>query len=164
MNYFDLVIILLLVITFYTGFKNGLIKSIFSTVGYVAGGVTGLAAAVKYFVTWESQTQKVVLALLAILVGATIGEFILGKIGTVFQKILFISPFKLIDSTLGALLSVLRTSIILYLVATLLVFSPWSFTEDFIKPSKVYNFADSHLPEVLSNAKNEIVKLLKKVN
>ena len=164
MNYFDLIIVLVLFITFYSGYKNGLIKTIFRTAGYIAGGVVGLALAVKYLATWESQTQKVALALLAVFIGASMGEFLLGKIGSLFRKILFVPPFKLIDSLFGAAISTLRAGFILYIVATLLVFSTWSIADEYIKPSKLYGYADSHLPSVMSELKSEIVKLLKKVN
>ena len=164
MNYFDLLIVLILLITFYSGYRNGLIKTIFRTAGYIAGGVVGLALAVKYLATWESQTQKVALALLAVFIGASVGEFLLGKIGSLFRKILFVPPFKLIDSLLGAFLSMLRAVFILYLVATLLVFSDWGISDKYLKPSKLYDYADSNLPSVMNEVKNEIVKLLEKVN
>ena len=164
MNYFDLLIVLVLLIAFYSGYKNGLIKTIFRTAGYVAGGVAGLAIAVKYLATWESQSQKVILALLAVFVGASIGEFLLGKIGSLFRKMLFVPPFKLIDSLVGAAISTLRAAFILYLVATLLVFSTWSIANEYIKPSKLYDYTDSNLPSVMDEMKSEIVKLLEKVN
>jgi uncharacterized membrane protein required for colicin V production len=164
MNYFDLLIVLVLLIAFYSGYKNGLIKTIFRAAGYVAGGVAGLALAVKSLTTWESQTQKVAFALLAVFIGATVGEFLLGKIGSLFRKILFVQPFKLIDSLVGAAISTLRAAFILYLVATLLVFSTWSIADKYIKPSKLYDYSDSHLPSVMKEAKSQIVKLLEKVN
>ena len=164
MNYFDLLIVLILLISFYSGYKNGLIKTIFRTAGYIAGGVAGLALAVKYLATWESQTQKVALALLAVFIGASVGEFLLGKIGSLFRKILFVPPFKLIDSLFGAAISTLRAAFIMYLVATLLVFSTWSIADEYIKPSKLYDYADSNLPSVMNEVKSEIIKLLEKVN
>ena len=69
MNYFDYLVIFILLVAFYGGYKNGLIKSILSTIGYIAGGVLGLAAAVDYLSTWQSELQKVGLTLLAILLG-----------------------------------------------------------------------------------------------
>jgi uncharacterized membrane protein required for colicin V production len=155
---------LVLVFAFCSGYKNGLIKTMFQTAGYIAGGVAGLALAVKYLATWESQTQVVALALLAVFIGASVGEFLLGKVGSLFRKILFVPPFKFIDSLLGAAISIFRSSFILYLVATLLVFTNWSVTDKYIMPSKLYNYADSHLPSVISEVKSEIVKLLEKVN
>ena len=164
MNYFDSIVVLILLIAFYGGYKNGLIKSIFSTIGYIAGGVLGLAAAVNYLSTWQSELQKVGLAVIAILLGATLGEFLLGKIGSLFRKVLFVPPFKLIDSLLGAVLSVARAAFVLYIVATLLVVSSWSLADDYIKPSKIYTYSDSHLPSVMKEIRAEIDDLLQKVN
>ena len=164
MNYFDLIVILILFIVFYGGYRNGLIKSIFSTVGYIAGGVLGLAAAANYLSTWQSELQKVSLALLAILLGATLGEFLLGKIGSLFRKVLFVPPFKFIDSFLGAGLSVARAAFVLYLVSALLVVSSWSLADEQIKPSKAYTYTESHLPSVMKEVRVEIDNLLQKVN
>jgi uncharacterized membrane protein required for colicin V production len=164
MNYFDFIVILILLIAFYGGYRNGLIKSIFSTIGYIAGGVLGLAASVNYLSTWQSELQKVGLALLTILLGATLGEFLLGKIGSLFRKVLFVPPFKFIDSFLGAGLSVARAAFVLYLVSSLLVVSSWSWAEEQIKPSKIYTYTESHLPSVMKQVKAEIDDLLQKVN
>ena len=164
MSYFDFIVGFILFIAFYGGYRNGLIKSIFSTIGYIAGGVLGLAAAVNYLSTWQSELQKVGLALLAILLGATLGEFLLGKIGSLFRKVLFMPPFKLIDSLLGAGLSVARAAFVLYLVSTLLVVSSWSVADEYIKPSKIYTYSESHLPAVMKEIRAEINDLLQKVN
>jgi uncharacterized membrane protein required for colicin V production len=164
MNYFDFIVAFILLLSFYGGYRNGLIKSIFSTIGYIAGGVLGLAAAVNYLSNWQSEIQKVGLALLAILLGATLGEFSLGKIGSLFRKVLFVPPFKLIDSLLGAGLSVIRAAFVLYLVSTLLVVSSWGLADDYIKPSKVYTYTESHLPSVMKEVRVEIDNLLQKVN
>ena len=164
MNYFDFIVIAVLLLAFYGGYKNGLIKTIFRSAGYIAGGVLGLAAAVTYLSTWQNQLHKVVLALLAILLGATLGEYLLGKVGAIFRVALFLPPFKFIDSLLGASLSVLRAGFILYLVATLLVFSTWGLASEYIKPSKIYSYTDSHAPSVMNEVKRQINKLLQKVN
>jgi membrane protein required for colicin V production len=164
MNYFDFIVVFILFIAFYGGYRNGLIKSIFSTIGYIAGGVLGLAAAVNYLSTWQSELQKVGLALFAILFGATLGEFLLGKIGSMFRKVLFVPPFKFIDSLLGVGLSLARSAFVLYLVATLLVVSSWSLADEYIKPSKVYTYTESHLPSVMKEVRAEMDKLLQKVN
>jgi uncharacterized membrane protein required for colicin V production len=163
-NYFDFIVVFILFIAFYGGYRNGLIKSIFTTVGYIAGGVLGLAAAVNYLSTWQSELQKVGLALLTILLGATLGEFLLGKIGSLFRKVLFVPPFKFIDSFLGAGLSVARAAFVLYLVSSLLVVSSWSLADEQIKPSKIYTYTESHLPLVMKQVKAEIDDLLQKVN
>ena len=151
MNYFDFIVILILLIAFHGGYRNGLIKSIFSTIGYIAGGVLGLAAAVDYLSTWQSELQKVGLALLAILLGAKLGEFLLSKIGSLFRKVLFVPPFKFIDSLLGAVISLIRTAFVLSLVAILLVFSSWSLADHYVSTSFVYQILNLKLPSVMES-------------
>ena len=151
MNYFDFIVILILLIAFHGGYRNGLIKSIFSTIGYIAGGVLGLAVAVNYLSNWQGELQKVGLALLAILLGATLGEFLLSKIGSLFRNVLFVPPFKFIDSLLGAVISLTRTAFVLSLVAILLVFSRWSLADQYVSTSFVYQILNLKLPSVMES-------------
>ena len=153
MNYLDLLIVLVLLVAFYVGYKNGLIKTMFRTAGYIAGGVAGLTLAIKYLTTWESQIQKVVLALLSVFIGANVGEFFLGKIGSLFRNVLFIPPFKFIDSLLGALVSLIRTSFISCLVVIFLIFTRWDMAEKYVKPSLSYQVIEAQLPAVLTTLK-----------
>ena len=154
MNYFDLLIVLALLVAFHSGYKNGLIKTIFRTAGYIAGGVAGLALAVKYLATWEGQTQKVTVALLALFFGASVGEFLFGKIDLLFRKVLYMPLFKLIDSLLGALVSLIRTTFIISLVMIFLIFSRWDLAEEYVKPSVSYQIIKAQFPSVLTTLKN----------
>ena len=164
MNYFDLINAIALVIAGFTGFKNGLLQSIFKTVGYIAGGVVGVAIGVEVMSKWSSTLAKAGGAIILILFLATIGEFILGKIGLGFRKALLIAPLKLIDSLLGALLSIARTAFIAYLLAVILVATPWSFGDKYIAYSKFYTYTDSHLPKVITDLKIQADKLFKEIN
>ena len=109
MKAFDLLVLLALLITAYGGFKNGFIQTIFKTIGYIAGGVAGVAIAVEVMNTWSNNLTKAAGAIILILLLATAGEFILGKVGLGFRKVLFISPLMFLDSLLGAALAALRT-------------------------------------------------------
>ena len=164
MNYFDLIIAAILLITALNGFKYGLLQSIFKTVGYIAGGVVGVAIAVEVMSKWSNTLAKAGGAIILILLLATAGEFILGKIGLGFRKALLIAPLKLIDSLLGGLLSIFRTTFIAYLLAAILIVTPWSFGDKYIKPSKFYTYTDSHLPKVITDLKVQADKLFKELN
>ena len=164
MNYFDLIITAVFIFTGFSGFKNGLLQSIFKTIGYIAGGVVGVAIAVEVMSKWSSTLAKAGGAIILILLLATIGEFILGKIGLGFRKALLIAPLKLIDSLLGALLSTARTAFIAYLLAVILVATPWSFGDKYIANSKFYTYTDSHLPKVITDLKIQADKLFKEIN
>ena len=164
MNYFDLIIAAALVIAGFTGFKNGLLQGIFKTIGYIAGGVVGVAIAVEVMSKWSSTLAKAGGAIILILLLATAGEFTLGKIGLGFRRALLIAPLKLIDSLLGVLLSTARTAFIAYLLAVILVATPWSFGDKYIAYSKFYTYTDSHLPKVITDLKIQADKLFKEIN
>jgi uncharacterized membrane protein required for colicin V production len=151
---FDLLVLLALLITAYSGFKNGFIKTVFKTIGYIAGGVAGVAIAVEVMSTWSSNLAKAAGAIALILLLATASEFILGKVGQDFRKVLFISPLKLLDSLLGALLATLRTVFIVYLLSVILITTPWSIGNKYITSSQFYTYTDSHLPKVVTELKN----------
>jgi len=164
LNYFDLILGLMLVITAVSGFQSGLLQSIFKTVGYITGGVAGVAIAVEVMSRWSNTLAKAGGAIILILLLATIGEFIFGKVGLGFRIALLITPLKLIDSLLGALLSIARTAFIAYLLAVILVATPWSFGDKYITPSKFYTYADLYLPKIITDLKIQADKLFKELN
>jgi uncharacterized membrane protein required for colicin V production len=161
---FDLFVLLALLITAYGGFKNGFIQTVFKTIGYIAGGVAGVAIAVEVMNTWSNNFAKAAGAIILILLLATTGEFILGKVGQGFRKVLFISPLKLIDSLLGATLAILRTVFIIYLLSVILIATPWSIGDKHIASSQFYTYTDSHLPKVVTELKTYGDKLFKQIN
>jgi uncharacterized membrane protein required for colicin V production len=147
---FDLLVLIALLITAYGGFKNGFIQTVFKTIGYIAGGVAGVAVAVEVMNTWSNNLAKAAGAIILILLLATTGEFILGKVGLGFRKVLFISPLKFIDSLLGAAIATLRTVFIVYLISVVLITTPWSISDEYISSSQFYTYIHSFLPESLT--------------
>ena len=164
MKAFDLLVLLALLITAYSGFKNGFIQTIFRTIGYIAGCVAGVAIAVEVMNTWSNNLTKAAGAIILILLLATAGEFILGKVGQGFRKVLFISPLKFLDSLLGASLAALRTVFIVYLLSVILIATPWSIGDKYIASSQFYTFTDSHLPKVVTELKTYGDNLFKQIN
>ncbi len=164
MNAFDLLVLTALLITAYGGFKKGFIQTVLKTIGYIAGGVAGVALAVEVMSTWSNNLVKAVGAIILILLIATTGEFILGKIGLGFRKVLFISPLRFLDSLLGAALATLRTVFITYLIVVILIATPWSIGDKYIAGSQFYTYTDSHLPKVVTELKTYGDKLFKQIN
>ena len=164
MKVFDLLVLLALLLTAYGGFKNGFIQTVFKTIGFIAGGVAGVAIAVEVMSTWSNNLAKAAGAIILILILATTGEFILGKIGLGLRKVLFISPLKLLDSLLGAGLATLRTVFIVYLLSVILIATPWSIGDKHIASSQFYTYTDSHLPKVVTELKTYGDKLFKQIN
>jgi uncharacterized membrane protein required for colicin V production len=164
LNAFDLLVLIALLITAYGGFKNGFIQTIFKSIGYIAGGMAGVALAVEVMSTWSNNLVKAVGAIILILLLATVGEFILGKIGLGFRKVLFIYPLKFLDSLLGAALATIRTLFITYLIAVILIATPWSIGNKYIASSQFYTYTDLHLPKVVTELKTYGDKLFMQIN
>jgi uncharacterized membrane protein required for colicin V production len=145
MNYFDYLILILLTFSAFSGFKAGLIQTVFKAIGYVAGGVVGVALALNYLDSLESEIYLLGGLILSVIVFALLGEFLLGRLGLLFRKALFMPPFKLIDSALGGALSVIKFGVIAYLISIILVASPIALADKYITPSKIYTYADIYL-------------------
>jgi uncharacterized membrane protein required for colicin V production len=161
---FDLLVLIALLITAYGGFKNGFIQTVFKSIGYITGGVAGVAIAVEIMSAWSNNVAKVAGAIILILLLATAGEFILGKIGRGFRKVLLISPLKFLDSLLGAALATLRTVFIVYLLSVILIATPWSIGDKYLASSQFYIYSNSHLPKVVTELKTYGDKLFKQIN
>jgi len=164
MNSFDYLILVLLVTSGFSGFKAGLIQTVFKTIGYIVGGVIGVGIAIKYQDSLDSEIYLLGGLILSVIVFALLGEFLLGRIGILFRKALFIPPFKFIDSALGGALSVIKFGVITYLISTILVASPIELADKYITPSKSFSYADTHLPKVAMDLKQEISQLFSKLS
>jgi uncharacterized membrane protein required for colicin V production len=163
-SYFDYLILILLVISAFSGFKAGLIQTVFKSIGYIAGGVIGVGIAIKYLDSLDSEIYLLGGLILSVIVFAILGEFLLGRLGLLFRKALFIPPFKFIDSALGGVLSVIKFGVIAYLISTILVASPIALADKYINSSKSYIYADTHLPKVAADLKQEVANLFNKLS
>ena len=164
MNTFDLIVGAVLIITALVGFENGLIQSLFKTIGYIAGGVLGLVIALEVIKDWQSPFAKVGSALVLIFITASFGQYLLGKIGAVLRKLVFFGPFKLIDSLLGAFVSILRAVVLIYLTAILLIASPWGWADSNIATSKFYTYVENNLPKLITDYQPKVEEIFKQIN
>lgn len=151
MKIFDLLVLLALTLSFYKGLKNRFIQSVFRTLGYIAGGLVGIVVAKEVINTWTGVLAKVVSSAILILLFAKLGEFFLGKVSLHFREVPFIVPFKILGSLLGASLAIARTTFIIYLIALILIATPWRISDDYIVGSKFYSYSYSFLPKVVTD-------------
>jgi uncharacterized membrane protein required for colicin V production len=164
MNTFDLIVAAILLFTAFVGFKNGLIQSLFKTIGYITGGVLGLVIALEVVKDWSSPFAKVGIAIVLIFVTASICQYLLGKIGALLHKLVLFGPFKLLDSLLGASLSILRAAVLIYLSAILLIASPWGWADSNIATSKFYTYVEKNLPKLITDYQPKVEEIFKQIN
>jgi uncharacterized membrane protein required for colicin V production len=159
-NILDFILILILLVAFFSGYRLGLLQSLFKAIGYILGGLLGIYLALNYFEQFESKTVKLLLTLILTLISALSLEYILGKIGLLLHKGLLFAPLKLIDSLFGALLSIVKNLIMLYLLASVLLFSNFKQPTTYIDESYLYSYLDQHLPKIFTDLKDEVEKLI----
>ena len=160
-NWVDLILAVLIVLAFVAGYRTGFIKSIFSMIGFVGGGVLGLALCWNFLQSWENVLAKFALLLLAISIGSTIGQWALIKFAKVFHSKILFGPFKWADSLLGAAFSLIRTLLMAYLVATICIATPWSWADENIPTSKIYQEIDSFTPQIIKTVTDRVDSLTK---
>ena len=158
-NLVDIGLGILILLSFYRGYKAGFLKSIFSMLGYVGGGVLGLALAWNYLKNWDGVLQKFSLLLLAIAVGSVIGQWLLTKFAEFFHKKILFGPFKWLDSLLGAAFSVIQIVLMAYLVAVVCLATPWQWVDKNIPDSQIYQKVDQYTPTLIKSVTEKVKSL-----
>ena len=157
-NWVDIGLAVLILLSFYRGYRAGFLKSIFSMIGYVGGGVLGLAISWNYLKDWDGVLQKFGALILAIAVGSAVGQMILIKFASFFHKKILFGPFKWLDSLLGAAFSVLRIALMAYLIAVVCLATPWQWASENIPSSRIYQEIDKYSPVVIKNVTDKITE------
>ena len=134
----DIALVVIGIIAIAAGYNRGALATLFSIIGYFGGGVAGFAAANWYSAEWKGLPSVITLHLAAIFAGANLGRWILQKTGIGIHKRILFGPFKFIDSVLGAALSLAQTTIIAFVVLTLINYLPWELPHSIIEGSQVY--------------------------
>ena len=67
---FDAVVLISVLTAAISGYKLGFLQSLFKTIGYIAGGVTGVFIAANYLSSLDSIVIKVLISVVIILLSA----------------------------------------------------------------------------------------------
>ena len=154
-NWVDWVFLLAFAIALIRGWRAGFLVTIFGAIGFIGGGLGGLYFGLHYLHRWSSGVAKFALLLLVISVGSWLGEFLCKKIAAgLHSKVLF-GPFKWADSLLGAVFSLLRTTVMALILAHLLLITPWGWASKNIPTSGIYVKLNSYSPHLIKEISTE---------
>lgn len=152
----DALLILAAVGAVFSGFRRGFLQSIFSTIGYIGGGVLGLTLGLA--IAPKVHLNKFLVLFLAIFLLAEIGRRILGMLAQFFRARILWTPLRFIDSILGVALELVRVTIFAYLIIAVALLSPWSFARHEIAQSKIYPEMKKQMPHALDQLRINIEK------
>jgi len=153
----DLVIAASILVTAIIGYRNGFIRTLFKFIGFVLGGVLGIYLSLKYSHDWTLDVKRIGFVIIAIVGGGYLCSFLGGQIAKGLRATIFRGPLAFIDSTAGAALEIARTVIALYLIATVLLWSPWESAQNQITESKILPKVQPYIPGLITQA-NDWVK------
>lgn len=155
-NWVDLILTIAILGSFIRGYKVGFLESLFSAVGFVAGGLAGLTLVMHLVRDWNSVWGKFGLIFAGILIAATIGENLFRSSAKFFHSKILFGPFRWLDSLAGAAFSTIRTLILIYVISALFLVSPWGWAHENIPKSRIYTQIHHRAPGILAEVENQI--------
>ena len=147
MSLVDLVLIVLALVFALSGFRQGVIVSAASFVGFFGGAVVGaqLSGPVSEELATSSVT-RVFVALVVVLAGALLGQLLAGMIGRAVRKRVTWEPAKMVDAAAGAVVSAAAVLLVAWMVATPLASSPLPGVAGQVRQSALVQAVDHTVP------------------
>src|SRR5215218_7134472 len=148
MSLVDLVLIALALLFALSGFRQGLLVSATSIVGFLGGAVLGaqLSGPVADRIDGGSVT-RVFAALVVVLAGALLGQLLAGAIGRAVRRKVTWEPAKMVDSVAGAVVSAAAVLLVAWMVASPLASSPFPQVASQVRQSALVQAVDHTVPD-----------------
>lgn len=144
----DLLIVAFTILFAVNGYRQGLIRSAFSFLGFLGGAVAGaqvagpLAEAIS-----DSAVVRIIVALVVVFGLAGIGQFTVGLLGAQIRRGVTLRPARYVDSVLGSVISALTVLLVAWIVATPLAASPFPSLASQVRQSEILQAVDGAVPD-----------------
>jgi S1-C subfamily serine protease len=148
MSVVDVVLIALALLFALSGFRQGLLVSATSILGFLGGAVVGaqLSGPVAEQIDGSSVT-RVFAALVVVLAGALLGQILAGAVGRAVRKRVTWEPAKMLDSVAGAVVSAVAVLLVAWMVASPLASSPFPQVSSQVRQSALVQAVDRAVPD-----------------
>src|SRR3954471_17308764 len=151
MSFVDLVLIGLALLFALSGFRQGLVVSATSIIGFVVGAVIGaqLSGPVADRISGSgSNVTRVFAALVVVLAGALLGQILAGAIGRAVRRKVTWEPAKMVDSVAGAgVVAAAAVLLVAWMVASPLASSPFPQVASQVRQSALVQAVDRAVPD-----------------
>ena len=148
MSFVDLALIVLALVFALSGFRQRLIVSAASFVGFFGGAVLGaqLSGPLADDIA-DSSVTRVFVALVVVLAGALLGQLLAGMIGRAVRKRVTWEPAKMVDAVAGAVVSAIAVLLVAWMIATPLASSPFPGVAGQVRQSSLVQAVDRSVPD-----------------
>jgi S1-C subfamily serine protease len=156
-SFVDLVLIALALLFALSGFRQGLLVSATSIVGFLGGAVIGaqLSGPVADRIEGSSVT-RVFAALVVVLAGALLGQILAGAAGRALRSRVTWEPAKVVDSVAGAVVSAAAVLLVAWMVASPLASSPFPSVSSQVRQSALVQAVDQAVPDGVRSVYNNL--------
>jgi S1-C subfamily serine protease len=143
----DLILVVLALVFAFSGFRQGLLVSATSFLGFFGGAIAGaqLSGPVADRVG-GSTVARVFAALVVVLAGALLGQVLAGAIGRALRKRVTWEPARMVDAVAGAVVSAVAVLLVAWMVATPLASSPFTQVASSVRQSALVHAVDTAVP------------------
>jgi S1-C subfamily serine protease len=146
-SFVDLALIAFALVFALSGFRQGLIVSATSFVGFFGGAVLGaqLSGPLADDLA-DSSVTRVFVALVVVLAGALLGQLLAGMVGRAIRTRVTWEPARVVDAVAGAVVSAVAVLLVAWMVATPLASSPFPGVAGQVRQSALVQAVDRSVP------------------
>jgi S1-C subfamily serine protease len=160
-SFVDLALIALALLFALSGFRQGLLVSATSILGFLGGAVLGaqLSGPVADRINGSAVT-RVFAALVVVLAGALLGQILAGAAGRALRKKVTWEPAKIVDSVAGAVVSAASVLLVAWMVASPLASSPFPSVASQVRQSALVAAVDRAVPDGVRSVYDSLRKAI----
>jgi S1-C subfamily serine protease len=150
MNALDVVLLIAIVSFAISGYRQGFIVGILSFVGFLGGGALAMYAFPRFVDSLEPGPGQSLLAIVAVLVGALLGQLLASYVGTQLRGVVTARSARALEAAGGAVVSVVAVLLVAYILGLAIVQSPLTGVARQVRTSSVLGVVSEVVPETAS--------------
>jgi S1-C subfamily serine protease len=163
MNFIDIFIAAGFLVFGWIGFRRGILRTVLSIIGLVVGGAAGAIAtpSIQSLISSSAFGFKPTIGLTTIILGASLGMFLFGVLGSFLRVVLLPFPFmKTIDSLIGFVLAIVAVASISSTLSSAAQVIPNKTVNNLFENSQLISQIDQYLPDRFKNAAQKIQNVI----
>ena len=163
MNFIDIFIAAAFLVFGWIGFRRGILRTVLSIIGLLVGGAAGAIAtpSIQSLISNNAFGFKPTIGLTSIILGASLGMFLFGILGSFLRVVLLPFPFmKTIDSLIGFGLAIIAVASISSTLSSAAQVIPNKTVNNLFSQSQFIAQIDLYLPERFKNAAQKIQNVI----
>nr|WP_231135178.1 MarP family serine protease [Motilibacter deserti] len=131
----------------FSGYRQGFLVAVLGFVGFLGGGIAAMVFTPRIVGDWDPSTGQVLAAASVVVLAAVLGQLLLTGIGGRLRRLLVWGPARLVDSALGALLSVLGVLVVTWFLGTAVRGAEMPRLSKAVADSRILRAVDATMPD-----------------